>query len=109
MFPVSILRAYCSYFLLNDFKPRLALPKDPDQYRHTKTGKKCRILLQVVVPKISYKNPSLSICLHTQTQKLYGEKNVKYDAYHILSDNHTSVLHSISIPKDSEKPHSKTT
>lgn len=49
MFPVSILLAYCSYFLLNDFKPRLALPKDPDQYRHTKTGKKCRILLFLLI------------------------------------------------------------
>ena len=27
MFPVSILLSYCGYFLLNDFKPRLALPK----------------------------------------------------------------------------------
>lgn len=57
MFPVSILLAYCGYFLLNDFKPRLALPKDPDQYRDTKTGKKCRMLLfSLNIPSSFYNN-----------------------------------------------------
>lgn len=54
---VSILLAYCGYFLLNDFKPRLALPKDPDQYRDTKTGKKGRMLLfSLNIPSSFYNN-----------------------------------------------------
>lgn len=57
MFPVSILLAYCSYFLLNDFKPRLALPKDPDQYRHTKTGKKMQnTTFPLNIPSSFYNN-----------------------------------------------------